>query len=170
MTLYTEDNIRNRLKGALAEKLFHLVHEEMNCLVFHTGHEFLYPNLLKIANISKKKYHQFIKNNETEVLSKNIGIDKENINELVGKMRFGHTATGLHISHSPDFTIITKQGNIIQFEVKFRKEPKLSEDEKESFVKKYPNAYIFLVSSKMPYISICGQRSDYGQLGTSIKK
>ena len=49
-----EDEIERRIKGFIAEKIFELMHKELNCIVYHTGHETIFRDILATSNKIKK--------------------------------------------------------------------------------------------------------------------
>lgn len=82
---------------------------------------------------------------------------KEAIQELkrvIGKWRFEKSTTGSVLASSPDFTIIAPSGCIEQFEVKFRSDGELSEEEKGKYLKRNAMPNIFIIMTKEPYIKI----------------
>lgn len=168
-----EEEIKWRLQGIMAEKIFELLHIEIGCQIFRTGQEFLYPTLLNLANTKKKLYQQKYEEDDYKHLCDTIGEwnveisrdsdgispKKETLNiapdkKMVAQMRFVRKEAGISLSSSPDFTIITPSGNIEQFEVKYRAKGILSEEEKEKYLFLNPKPYIFIVMKDHPFIKL----------------
>lgn len=153
--------IKNKLKGCLAETIFELLHFEMGCQVYRTGHEFLYPHLFHLANAKKRDYHEKIKK---EFVSNIINTEKDigRINaklrgfKRIEKTRFKKSKIGSTLSSTPDFTIITPLGHILQFEVKYRYNGKLNPSTQKKYLKQTmeESPIIFVVMQKEPYIKI----------------
>src|SRR3989344_5552464 len=157
--LFEKEYIKNKLKGSLAETIFELLHLELGCQVYRTGHEFLYPHLFLIANTKKKITHRFFKEGDyydmfesdidedrkkmlDEEFVKRYGEEeaekevKEFLKRIIGKWRFEKSTTGSVLASSPDFTIITPSGCIEEFEVKFRSNGELTNEEKKRYLKR----------------------------------
>lgn len=169
-----EQQIKRRLQGIMAEKIFELLFTEIGCQVFRTGQEFLYPTLLNLANTKKKFYHEKYKETDYENLCKEMGftwndggfsldkgewvydIEREELPEKsdVATIRFSKRIPGISLATSPDFTIITPSGNMEQVEVKYRSNGELSLDEQQKYLVHIPRPLIFIVMNKPPYIEL----------------
>jgi hypothetical protein len=171
-----EKQILSRLKGAFAEKLFELIHIEMGCEVYRTGHELVFPHLFDLANFKRKSYH-FV-NGETDLQIENE--NRKKMYELEKEMNphwkvpgpFYLTSNSLKqarlhpvpelqlLAAMPDFTVISATGLIFQFEVKFRKHSKLEPEEIDKYLRLSNKPFIFLISSEPPHIRIFDAVSD----------
>lgn len=149
---FEEGYIDRKLVGSLAEQLFELLHFEIGCRVFRTGHEFLYPDLFNLANLKKRIYHERFGKKDIEAYSKffEMGTAKE----IVGDYRFTKSKVGTTLAKSPDFTIVTPSGNILQTEVKYRYDGELTEEEKEGYLKREAKPDLFVLMGIQPYIKI----------------
>ncbi|MCK4647624.1 hypothetical protein KAT24_01690 [Candidatus Pacearchaeota archaeon] len=173
---YEEEYIQNKLKGSLAEQLFELLHLELGCQVYRTGQEFLYPHLFVLANTKKKIIHKFSREVDYQDLLdfggkfiesvKPAEVDteewenmmKNKLKQEVGKTRFEKTITGSNLASSPDFTIVSPSGCIEQFEVKFRRDGQLTDEEKNKYLGR--NINLFIIMLKEPYIKILKPKVD----------
>ena len=109
---FEEDYIDRKLAGSLAEQLFELLHFEIGCRVFRTGHEFLYPDLFNLANLKKRLHHKAVLEKDIEyfsILEKKGGLHI-NKNKIISQERFQKRKAGTTLAKSPDFTIITPLG------------------------------------------------------------
>ncbi|MDP1693976.1 MAG: hypothetical protein Q8L34_00370 [Candidatus Woesearchaeota archaeon] len=183
MLPFDEIYIENNFRGAVAEKVFELVHRELKIFTFRTGQENLFPNLIDFSNAMRKKHHRYYSDydvdqyiyqfktppdtlNKEELEEFNrIYINNPNADRVdkslrefaeneVTRLRFQKTTLGLKISSSPDFTVLTPAGKILQFEVKYRANGELSEEQQKKYLTFHPDTFIFLVSSKEPHIRI----------------
>lgn len=110
------------LAGAQAEKIFQLLHQEIGCTVYRTGTEHLHPHLYDAVSRRRKRTN----NNQN------------------------YTKAAYEAFSNPDFTVITPKGGVAQFEVKYRKNGKLTDDEKIRYLQYHPHAFIFLVCGTKP--------------------
>ena len=79
---FEEDYIDRKLTGSLAEQLFELLHFEIGCRVFRTGHEFLYPDLFNLANLKKRLHHKAVLEKDIEYfLKKTVQWVKDNMKD-----------------------------------------------------------------------------------------
>lgn len=168
--IYEERYIQNKLKGSLAEQLFELLHLELGCQVYRTGQEFLYPHLFLLANTKKKIVHKIGKETDYQEMinfgskfiesMKPAEVDAEEWENMmknkfkqdVGKTRFEKSIVGSNLASSPDFTIVSSSGCIEQFEVKFRRDGQLTDEEKNKYLGREIN--LFIIMLKEPYIKI----------------
>lgn len=176
MTHYEKEYIQNKLKGSLAEQLFELLYLELGCQVYRTGQEFLYPHLFVLANTKKKIIHKFGKEADYQDIvdfgdkflesMKPAEVDaeewenmmKDKLKQDIGKTRFEKTITGSNLASSPDFTIVSPSGCIEQFEVKFRRDGQLTDEEKNKYLECKIN--LFIIMLKEPYIKILKPKVD----------
>lgn len=159
MTVYKENEIENKLKGAIAERIFELFHSELNCIVYKTGQEILYPHLFDVANVKKnyyhnKNYYKSLKAMRWDKDSPYKNMSEKEARNFLDKLRTENTATSEKISSTPDYTVITPKGRVIQFEVKFRKSGELSDEEMEKYKQQHPDTLIFLICPEEPCISV----------------
>lgn len=153
---FESDYLNNKIKGSIAEQIFELLHMELDCQVFRTGQEFLYPHLFNLARIKKKQHHQMFKEDDLKhFLSTYDGDFPPNI---VGMLRFDRDLDNKRgsgfLASSPDFTIVTPAGNIEQFEVKFRANGVLESLQEKKYAKRDIMPFIFLCMAKEPFIKI----------------
>lgn len=146
-----KDYIKNKIKGSLAEEIFLLMHIEMGCQVYRTGHEFMFPFLFEQANKKRKDHHSLFKEEDKSDVPLAL---ESNAEDEVKNIRFGNTKWGTNISSSPDFTIITPSGMILQFEVKYRSNGHLRAKELEKYGSMSPAPFIFLLMKDKPYFKI----------------
>lgn len=149
----SESELNRRIKGSIAEKIFHLLHSDMNCIVYNSGHEYLFPNLIITANVSKKIWNKNYIHYEAGIVSRYTDIPEKFVKDYINKLRLSFADSGFKVATIPDFVIVTYKGNILEFEVKYREDGKLTDDDKFNIINKYPKAIIFLVSAVPPYIS-----------------
>lgn len=148
---YTDFDLNCRIKGVIAEKIFELLHIELGCQVFRTGQEFLYPSLFSLANEKRIKHHNANYDADLNALKEFGGTNNEK--QLI-RSRFRKSEAGIALASSPDFTIISHAGKIEQFEVKFRGNGSLSEEDKQRYLKREVPPNIFLVMGVPPFIDI----------------
>lgn len=177
MATLDEDRINDKLRGSLAELIFELLHGELGCFVFRTGQEYLYKHLFEFANLKKSiqhtRYSTIDMKNIMEIwghtqLSESV-LNKDNAIKTIKQLRFKHSQLAQRLSSSPDFTIITPAGNIHQFEVKYRYDGRLTEDENKKYLKHHKYAFLFIVMSTEPYIKILGPRHNHGDVESVAK-
>ena len=203
--VFNEEYLINCMRGAIAERVFELLHRELYCKVYKTGHEILYPDLLDSINIRKKKKlrniseeeiveeaikFEKLQREESLRLNTNLPIDFADVKEeeLTDSMKsFAKDSLIFHITHrshlsnliasNPDFTIVYPDGNIRQFEIKFRSYGELEEKQRNKYLKYHNSSYIFLVTSKSPYIKLLvpkksedTQKKQSEQMDAFIKK
>lgn len=162
---FEKEYLERKLKGALAEQLFELLHLEMNCQVYRTGHEFLYPHIFQIANTKKKFYHKLFKEQDYQEHLRSFANDFKGTNvsvvggedvlkKSVGGLRFKKSIMAGGLASSPDFTIISPSGCIEQFEVKFRFNGELKTEEKNKYLGRDTVPNIFIIMVKKPYLKV----------------
>lgn len=151
---YDADRIRNNIKGSMAETIFELIHLELGCQVYRTGQEFLYPNLFQIANTKKRLAHQILVDEDIKSFKEKFGATDEIAHRSVIYERFRKSLLPTLLSSNPDFTIIDRYGNIHQYEVKFRTNGKLSEEQTKKYLRKEYPPEIFIVMPKYPYFRL----------------
>lgn len=154
---FTEENIKNKIKGTIAEQIFEIIHMELGCQVFKTGQESLFPTLFYLANKKRKGHHLLNKESDINKLKstfKDPSIDYTQLNNMVNNLRFTNSTIAKSIASSPDFTIVTHAGDIYQFEVKYRKDGILSNKDKQKYLNGYKSPFMFILMQKKPYIKI----------------
>jgi len=159
--------IINRVNGAIAEKLFELMHLELGCHVVKTGQEILYPNLFSLAYRMKKVHHsKFITSDIMTLAEGDSMLSKLNMGTLddsIWRQRSRKKLSQEILESVQDFTIITPAGNICPYEVKFRKNGTLSTSLKKKYIRTGLEPLIFLVSPGKPYIQIFEARRQVSQ-------
>jgi len=217
-----EDLVLGILKGDFAEKITELIHIDLDCTVYRTGHEHLFPNLFHHANHTKKMNKDLYDQDKKKYifdtfvnLLQSIQMVKDDIwkkasSEEKGRMIFeGMSQEAFHMlmngpdvydrtgkrkitqdsfykivypkipksfkefleqgansrmqhrpkftrkmASSPDLTVISPFGDIIQYEVKYRTKGNISASEIRKYLELHPGCNLFLVTPKKPYIRI----------------
>jgi len=149
---FDKDELSSYIKGALAEKLFELIHLELKCQVYRTGHEHLFPHIFQIANTKKKV--SYIKDHKRDM--------EEFPDNVIQDLKFSKDVTGKMLSSSPDFTIISESGVIAQFEVKYRRTGFMFEQDLERYTEFPIKPNIFLFSLNEPHIKILHYTKEKG--------
>jgi len=156
---YSHDQVSSYVKGAIAEKLFEVMHVEMGCQVFRTGQEHLYPHLFHLANKKMEAYDKNFGEYAFEKLKDNIKGVPEDVKQDIAidiyvDEKLGRKESNVALSSSPDYTIITPTAEIRQFEVKYRWNGELGREQLNKYLSLQHPPFIFIFMSQKPFIKI----------------
>src|SRR3989344_581648 len=157
MVYFDRKYISGNTKGAIAEKLFELMHLELGCQVFRTGQEHLFPHLFSIAKTKKKVWDLVHGGEELEKLKKyyeeeGAPMDCAFMEYFEFKMEKKDHEVAL--SSFPDFTLISPTAEVRQFEVKYRWNGELEEEQLRKYLGLQYQPIIFIFMSSKPFIKI----------------
>ena len=193
---YDEKYITGCIRGFLAEKIFELIHLELRCQIYRTGVEHLYPHLYELSKGKKKTTQRHKSDVDVELLKyvyERLAVRREkegnltdakkyrnksykDLEDEIAKIRFGVNDKELfNIDHShnlyksPDFTIVTSAGIVYQFEIKYRYNGELSEEDKNKYLASDMPPLIFLIMNQEPYIKILAAGGDKFNLSNDAR-
>lgn len=163
MTYRDPDKLRkDKLVGSMAEVLFETLHQQdLGCQVYRTGTEFLYPHLYELMKLTKNQHHHYRGakfEDLTELKKIAPSFPEDVLKKLIESKRFSQKLIEKELYSAPDFTIITRAGIIIQFEVKYRANGNLEREYIKRYARNHPFSCIFLFMDKPPYMRIWAPR------------
>lgn len=162
--VFNEYYLSNHIKGAIAEKLFEMMHLELGCQVFRTGHEHLFPHLFHIANKKKQLFNRYFGGEEIERIRRELKEQDKNYSEenhiqplselIYMDDKMEKKESEIALASSSDFTIISPRAEIRQFEVKYRWNGKLEDEQIRKYLSLQYPPFIFIFMSVKPFIKI----------------